>query len=53
MGKERPELAPNLRSIAFENYLIFFQYTRDRLEVVNIIEGHRDVPQYFSLTKPE
>ena len=53
MGKERPELAPNLRSVAFENYVIFFQYNEDRLEVVNILEGHRDILEYFSERKTE
>lgn len=53
MGKERPELGPNLRSVVFENYVIFFQYTKGRFEVVNILEGHLDIPTFFSPAKPE
>jgi plasmid stabilization system protein ParE len=53
MGIERPELAPDLRSSAFESYVIFFRYHQDAFQVVNIIEGHRDLPGYFSTTKPE
>jgi plasmid stabilization system protein ParE len=48
MGRERPELAPNLRSATFEGYVIFFRYVEDRFEVVNIVEGHRDMTGYFS-----
>ncbi len=48
MGKERLDLDPELRSIAFEDYVLFMRYRNDRLEVVNIIEGHRDMPGYFS-----
>jgi toxin ParE1/3/4 len=53
MGTERTELAPELRSSAFESYVIFFRYHQDAFQVVNIIEGHRDLPGYFSTTKPE
>ena len=41
MGVSRPDLAVDLRSAAFEDYVIFFRYAEDRFEVVNIVEGHR------------
>jgi toxin ParE1/3/4 len=53
MGKLRPELSKDLRSSSFEGYVIFFRYHRARFEVVNIIEGHRDMLGYFSETKSE
>jgi plasmid stabilization system protein ParE len=53
MGKLRPELRKDMRSSYFEGYVIFFRYHRARFEVVNIIEGHRDMLGYFSETKPE
>ena len=31
MGISRVELAPDLRSAVFENYVIFFRYAEDRL----------------------
>jgi toxin ParE1/3/4 len=43
MGKSRPELGPEMRSANFENYVILFRYHEDRFEIVNIIEGHRDL----------
>lgn len=47
MGRPRPELGEGLRSYPEGNYLIFFRYVGDVLEVVNIIEGHRDIATMF------
>lgn len=47
LGRARPELRPDIRSTPFRGYVIFFRYVEDRLEVVNILEGHRDVVAYF------
>jgi len=44
LGRARPEL----RSSALGNYVIFFRYRDDMLEVVNILEGHRDINALFS-----
>jgi len=53
MGVSRPDLAVDLRSAAFEDYVIFFRYAEDRFEVVNIVEGHRYMIGYFSTAVPE
>ncbi|MFT4184849.1 MAG: type II toxin-antitoxin system RelE/ParE family toxin [Rhizobium sp.] len=47
MGRARPELMPDMRSFAFRGYVIFFRYVDDVFEVVNIIEGHRDLESHF------
>jgi plasmid stabilization system protein ParE len=47
LGRHRPELRPDMRSFAYKGYVIFFRYERDALEVVNIVEGHRDVDALF------
>ena len=52
LGRARPELRQDIRSTPFKNYLIFFRYLpsetdRDTFEVVNVIEGHRDLIAYF------
>jgi len=47
LGRARPELRSDLRSFAFRNYVIFFRYEAARFEVVNVIEGHRDIIAYF------
>lgn len=48
MGRARPELLPDVRSFAFRGYVIFFRYVDDVFEVVNIIEGHRDLESHFA-----
>jgi toxin ParE1/3/4 len=47
MGRPRPELRPDLRSFAFKGYVILLRYEGDWLEIVNIIEGHRDIDARF------
>lgn len=48
LGEARPDLAPGLRRIPFRGYLIFFRYRDDALEIVNLLEGHRDIDAHFS-----
>ena len=47
IGRARPELRPDIRSFAFKGHVIFFRYQPDAFEVVNIIEGHRDIDALF------
>jgi toxin ParE1/3/4 len=52
LGRARPELRSDLRSAAFGNYVIFFRYRGDVLDVVNVLEGHRDIDAFFSESAP-
>jgi toxin ParE1/3/4 len=47
MGHPRTELRPGLRSHPHKSYVIFFRHLDDVLEIVNVIEGHRDIPALF------
>lgn len=47
MGRARPELRADIRSVSHRGYVIFFRYVDDVFEVVNILEGHRDFDHYF------
>ncbi|MFQ5434095.1 MAG: type II toxin-antitoxin system RelE/ParE family toxin [Anaerolineae bacterium] len=47
MGRPRPELRENLSSFPYGHYVIFFKYNDDYLEIVTIIEGHRDIEAMF------
>ena len=48
LGRPRPELRRDLRSFPFRGYVIFFRYGDDVFEVVNILEGHRDIDAFFA-----
>lgn len=41
-------LQPGLRSYAFGNYCILFCYVDDAMEVIRIIESHRNIPGIFT-----
>jgi len=47
IGQSRPEMRPDIRSFPMENYVIFFRYDNDCLEIVTIIEGYRDIERLF------
>ena len=47
LGWPRPDLRPDIRSFAFKGYVIFFRYDGATFEVVNVLEGHRDIVAYF------
>src|SRR5262245_50599618 len=47
MGRARKELRSGLRSTPHKSYMIFFRYVGDVLEIVHIVEGHRDVTALF------
>jgi plasmid stabilization system protein ParE len=50
IGRARPELRADIRSIPYKGYVIFFRYVAGRFEVVNLLEGHRDMESHFRIT---
>ena len=56
LGRARPELRADIRSIPFKSYLIFFRYLpsetdREVVEIVNVLEGHRDLFTYSPMAE--
>jgi toxin ParE1/3/4 len=47
LGSDRGELAPGLRSVSANGYIIIFKYGQARLEIVNILHASRDVAAQF------
>ena len=47
LGRDRSELRTGLRSIVLKGYVTFFRYRDDIVEVVTVLEGHRDIDGYF------
>lgn len=52
MGRARPELLPDIRSSAYGSYVIFFRYRDNMLEIVKVLEGHRDIEAVFGNEPP-
>jgi toxin ParE1/3/4 len=48
MGRSRPELRPDFRSFPDKNYVIFFRSADEGFDLVNILQGHRDIDAYFN-----
>ena len=51
LGRARPEIRSDIRSFPFRGYVIFFRYDEQRLEIVNVLEGHLDFISYFDQTE--
>ncbi|WP_457390478.1 type II toxin-antitoxin system RelE/ParE family toxin [Roseateles sp. P5_E1] len=49
MGRNRGELAPGIRSLAFGRYVVFFQPLPDGIDVVRVLHGSRDIDASFEL----
>lgn len=47
LGSARPELRPDIRSTGVGNYIIFFRYCDRAVEIVNILERHRDIGGFY------
>lgn len=49
MGRDRSEFGYGLRSVAYRGYIIYFRYADNRLQIVNILEGHRHAEKHFGV----
>ena len=47
MGRDRSDLAPNLRSLPVGDYIIFYRPADDGIIVIRVIHGARDIPEVF------
>lgn len=43
LGRSRPDLRPDLRSFPVKEYVIYFRYLADMVEIVKVVERHRDI----------
>ena len=48
LGRERSEIRVGLRSLADPPHVIFYRVEADRVEVLRILRGHRDIIRIFS-----
>ncbi len=48
LGRSRAELLPNMRSWAYKGYVILFTYKEGTIEIINVLDGRRDIDAYFN-----
>lgn len=53
LGTARPDVRADLRSVPHKGYVIFFRYTNDAVEIVNVLHASRDVIAYYRDEGPE
>lgn len=47
MGPARPDLRPELRYMIVARYLILYRVVAERVEIVRVVHGARDLPSLF------
>lgn len=47
LGELRPDLRPGLRSFSIDRYVIYYQVRDDRVAIVRVLHGSRDVRALF------
>ena len=47
MGRKRFDLAHGLRSLAVNNYVIFYRPISGGIQVIRVLHGARDIPALF------
>jgi toxin ParE1/3/4 len=47
MGRKRFDFADGLRSLAVNNYVIFYRPIADGIQLIRVLHGARDIPALF------
>jgi toxin ParE1/3/4 len=47
IGRDRASLARGIRSIVANNYVVFYAVERDRVTIVRVLDGRRDIDTEF------
>jgi toxin ParE1/3/4 len=47
MGRRRPELAPDIRSLSVGRYVVFYLLLSRGIEIVRVLHGSRDIESIF------
>jgi toxin ParE1/3/4 len=45
LGRRRDDLAPGLRMVPVEPYLIFYRVVSEEVQIVRVLHGARDLPR--------
>ena len=47
IGKARPELLPDVRSVSVASHVIFYRVQGEELQIIRILHGRQDVARHF------
>ena len=47
IGRKRDELYPDLRSLPYKQYLIFYRLLEDEIEIFRVVSGYQDLAALF------
>ena len=47
MGRSREELAPSLRSLPVDKYVIFYRVIKNGIQIERVLSGYRDFEDVF------
>lgn len=48
MGRERREIRAGLRSVIQNRHIVFCRVLKDRVRIVRVLHGSRDLPAFFT-----
>lgn len=48
MGRSYTEFSPDLRGIPIESYMIFYRILSQRIEIIRVLSGYRNLESVFS-----
>ncbi len=48
IGRKRDELYPDLRSLPYNQYLIFYRLHQDDIEIFRVVSGYQDLTALFT-----
>ncbi len=50
LGRERPEIRVGLRSVTANSHVVMYRVLKDRIRIVRVLHGSRDLKQNFKNT---
>ena len=48
LGKKREEIRSGLRSFPMAEHVVFYRILKDRIRIVRVLHGSRDLPKFLS-----
>lgn len=53
LGRSYSAIVPNLRGILLDGYIIFYKVSEDRIEILRVVSGRRNLDELFSESDDE